>query len=180
MSQHPPLLFVLIDARRWQESAGPSTVDADAGIPAGNPGPEFVAMGGGDRPPCVLVRASDLEGIDARFGEWMLATATRFADATERYEDLTPRERQALPLITDGLLNKQAASVMGISEATLQIHRRRIMDKMGARSFAELVRIADVLGVSAIGARSTHARSPSRAGTARYRTQRTGGGGGAA
>ncbi|MDH5832824.1 LuxR C-terminal-related transcriptional regulator [Luteimonas kalidii] len=176
MNQHSPLLFVLVDARRWQESAGLSAIDADAGIAVGNPGPEFVAMGGGDNPPCVLVRAADLEGIEERFGEWMLATATRFADAQERYGGLTPRERQALPLITDGLLNKQAASAMGISEATLQIHRRRIMEKMGARSFAELVRIADVLGVSAVGARSPHAHGPTRTGVAHRRTPSVGDG----
>jgi FixJ family two-component response regulator len=60
----------------------------------------------------------------------------------ERFSFLTPRERDVLPLIVGGLLNKQAASVLGISEVTLQIHRSQIMRKMRAESFADLVRMA--------------------------------------
>ena len=55
---------------------------------------------------------------------------------------LTPREREVLPLVIGGLLNKQAAAVLGISEVTLQIHRSQVMRKMQAESLAELVRIA--------------------------------------
>jgi FixJ family two-component response regulator len=55
---------------------------------------------------------------------------------------LTPREREVLPLIVGGLLNKQAASVLGIAEVTLQIHRSQIMRKMQADSLASLVRMA--------------------------------------
>jgi FixJ family two-component response regulator len=60
----------------------------------------------------------------------------------ERFSLLTPRERDVLPLIVGGLLNKQAASLLGISEVTLQIHRSQIMRKMRAESFADLVRMA--------------------------------------
>jgi len=60
----------------------------------------------------------------------------------ERFALLTPRERDVLPLIVGGLLNKQAASVLGISEVTLQIHRSQVMRKMQAESFAELIRMA--------------------------------------
>jgi FixJ family two-component response regulator len=60
----------------------------------------------------------------------------------ERLSLLTPREREVFPLIVGGLLNKQAASVLGISEVTLQIHRSQIMRKMRAESFADLVRMA--------------------------------------
>jgi FixJ family two-component response regulator len=60
----------------------------------------------------------------------------------ERLSLLTPREREVLPLIVGGLLNKQAAFVLGISEVTLQIHRTQAMRKMQANSFAELVRMA--------------------------------------
>jgi FixJ family two-component response regulator len=60
---------------------------------------------------------------------------------------LTPREREVLPLVASGLLNKQAAVELGISEVTLQIHRSRIMQKMEAASLADLVRIAEKLEI---------------------------------
>jgi FixJ family two-component response regulator len=66
----------------------------------------------------------------------------------QRYSSLTPRESQVLPLIVSGLLNKQAAAELGISEVTLQIHRSRIMLKMAADSFADLVRIAGQLKIA--------------------------------
>jgi FixJ family two-component response regulator len=66
----------------------------------------------------------------------------------QRYASLTPRESQVLPLIVSGLLNKQAAAELGISEVTLQIHRSRIMQKMAAESFADLVRMAAQLNIS--------------------------------
>jgi|SRR6187402_180019 len=65
----------------------------------------------------------------------------------ERFSRLTPRERDVLPLVVSGLLNKQAASLLGISETTLQIHRGQIMRKMAAGSLAELVRMAAKLEV---------------------------------
>lgn len=66
----------------------------------------------------------------------------------QRYTSLTPRESQVLPLIVSGLLNKQAAAELGISEVTLQIHRSRIMHKMAADSFADLVRMAGQLKIA--------------------------------
>lgn len=66
----------------------------------------------------------------------------------QRYSSLTPRETQVLPLIVGGLLNKQAAVKLGISEVTLQIHRSRIMQKMAAESFADLVRMAGRLNIA--------------------------------
>jgi FixJ family two-component response regulator len=60
---------------------------------------------------------------------------------------LTPREREVLPLVVSGLLNKQAAAHLGISEITLQIHRTNVMRKMEARSLADLVRMADSLAI---------------------------------
>lgn len=65
----------------------------------------------------------------------------------QRYLDLTPRERDVLPLVVSGLLNKQAAAELGISEATLEIHRRNVMHKMAAPSLADLVRIAERLEI---------------------------------
>jgi FixJ family two-component response regulator len=62
-----------------------------------------------------------------------------------RYRTLTPREQQVLPLLTRGLLNKQAAGELGITEYTVQIHRGHIMRKMEADSFATLVKLASKL-----------------------------------
>ncbi len=70
-----------------------------------------------------------------------------FADLRQRLSSLTPREREVLPLIVSGLLNKQAAAELGISEVTIQIHRGKIMKKMGAGSLAELVRMAGMLEI---------------------------------
>jgi FixJ family two-component response regulator len=67
----------------------------------------------------------------------------------QRYRALTPREREVLPLVASGLLNKQAAAQLGISEVTLQIHRRNVMQKMNASSVADLVRMADRLQIAA-------------------------------
>jgi len=67
---------------------------------------------------------------------------TELAKLDERFCLLTPREREVLSLIVGGLLNKQAASLLGISGVTLQIHRSQVMRKMRADSFAELVRMA--------------------------------------
>jgi FixJ family two-component response regulator len=68
----------------------------------------------------------------------------------ERLATLTPREREVLPLVTRGLMNKQAAVQLGISEVTLQIHRSKIMQKMKAASLADLVRMAAKLGIQRI------------------------------
>ena len=58
-----------------------------------------------------------------------------------------PREREVMPLVVSGLLNKQAAAHLGISEITLQIHRTNVMRKMKSQSLAELVRMADALEI---------------------------------
>jgi len=73
----------------------------------------------------------------------------------QRYLGLTPREREVLPLVVSGLLNKQAAAELGISEVTLQIHRRNVMQKMAAASLADLVRIAERLEIPI-----SHSRRP--------------------
>jgi FixJ family two-component response regulator len=65
----------------------------------------------------------------------------------QRYELLTPRERQVFQLVTAGLLNKLVADELGTSEQTIKVHRARVMIKMNAESLAELVRMADQLRV---------------------------------
>jgi FixJ family two-component response regulator len=65
------------------------------------------------------------------------------------YQSLTPREQELLPLLASGLLNKQAAAMLGITEYTVQVHRGHIMRKMQADSFATLVRQASRLRLEA-------------------------------
>jgi FixJ family two-component response regulator len=65
-----------------------------------------------------------------------------------RHATLTPREREVLVLVVSGLLNKQSAARLGISEVTMQIHRGQVMRKMEAHSLAELVRMAIKLGIA--------------------------------
>jgi FixJ family two-component response regulator len=67
------------------------------------------------------------------------------AELRERFESLTPREREIMALVTTGLMNKQVAGELGLSEITVKIHRGHIMRKMGVRSLADLVRAAEAL-----------------------------------
>jgi FixJ family two-component response regulator len=65
----------------------------------------------------------------------------------KRHALLTPREREVLALVVSGLMNKQAAAQLGIRDVTLELHRRNVMKKMMAASFADLVRMAEKLGI---------------------------------
>jgi len=71
----------------------------------------------------------------------------RIDDLRERYRTLTPRERQVFALVTNGLLNKQVGFELGTTEKTVKVQRARVIEKMGARSLADLVRMADRLGI---------------------------------
>ena len=62
-------------------------------------------------------------------------------------DSLTPRERQVMTLVTEGMMNKQIAHELGISEITVKIHRGSLTKKMGAHSLADLVRMAGILGL---------------------------------
>jgi len=64
-----------------------------------------------------------------------------------RHDSLTPREREVMALVTSGLMNKQIAADLGLSEITVKIHRGHVMRKMGAKSLAELVKMAGTLGI---------------------------------
>jgi FixJ family two-component response regulator len=67
-----------------------------------------------------------------------------------RFASLTAREKEVIAYVSAGLANKQVAAEMGISEVTVKVHRRNIMQKMSARSLAELVRMVDLLGVGRV------------------------------
>jgi FixJ family two-component response regulator len=71
----------------------------------------------------------------------------RLSDVRARFDGLTEREREVMGLVTAGLMNKQIAGELGLSEITVKIHRGHVMRKMAARSLADLVRMAEVLGV---------------------------------
>src|SRR5882762_6137672 len=75
------------------------------------------------------------------------AEAKLRADLQAHFETLTPREREVLPLVASGLMNKQIAAEIGLAQITVKIHRGHIMRKMGARSLADLVRKAETLGI---------------------------------
>jgi len=69
-------------------------------------------------------------------------------DLRAQYETLTAREREVMSYVTAGLMNKQVAALIGLSEITVKIHRGNVMRKMEVRSLADLVRKAEALGVS--------------------------------
>jgi FixJ family two-component response regulator len=71
------------------------------------------------------------------------------AELRRLFESLTMREREIMTLVTSGLMNKQVAAELGLSEITVKIHRGHVMKKMGVRSLADLVRMAEALGLHA-------------------------------
>jgi FixJ family two-component response regulator len=91
-----------------------------------------------------------LRAIDAAIAQDREARLKRaeMAELRRRYALLTPREREVLPFVVAGLLNKQTAAELGISEITIQVHRGQIMRKMVASSLADLVKMAGKLGIS--------------------------------
>jgi FixJ family two-component response regulator len=163
------------DYLRCAEPSGPSCLVLDMLLPdinglelqrsiAGAAHPPIVFISGhGDIPSSVrAMKAGAVDFLTKPWSEEDLLQAVRQAldqdrkqrevraERTElegRLAALTPREREVLPLVASGLLNKQAAAHLGISEVTLQIHRGKIMQKMMAASLADLVRMAVKLGI---------------------------------
>ena len=145
------------------ELPGTSGLELQRELAAGNGPPIIFITGHGDIPSSVrAMKAGAIEFLPKPFGEQELLQAVDAAIALDRkvrqersdltelqkhYELLTPRERQVLPFVVAGLANKQTAGELGTSEITIGVHRGQIMRKMAARSFAELVRMADKLGI---------------------------------
>jgi RNA polymerase sigma factor (sigma-70 family) len=126
--------------------------------------PVVFITGHGDIPMTVkAMKAGAVEFLPKPFREQELLDAVRAAlqrdrirrdredeirDLRTRFDTLSAREREIVALVTAGLMNKQAAAKLGVSEVTVKVHRHNAMQKLGARSVADLVRIADTLGVS--------------------------------
>jgi len=69
------------------------------------------------------------------------------AQLRAKFEALTPREQEVMAWVTGGLLNKQVAAEIGVTEITVKVHRGKVTRKMGAKSLADLVKMADMLGI---------------------------------
>ena len=93
-----------------------------------------------------------LQAIDAALKQDRVARQKRseLAELQSHYDLLTPREREVLPFVVAGFANKQTGADLGTSEITIAVHRGQVMRKMGAKSLAELVRMADKLGIARI------------------------------
>jgi FixJ family two-component response regulator len=90
-----------------------------------------------------------LEAIDRAIARHRATRAleAEMADLRARYNSLTAREREVMQWVVKGLLNKQVAGELGISEITIKVHRGQVMRKMMVGSLADLVRLAEKLGI---------------------------------
>jgi len=143
---------------------GPSGLDFQAELAKANIQIPIIFMTGhGDIPMTVkAMKAGAVDFLTKPFRDQDMLDAVAIAierDRTRRkdekivaelravFETLTARERDVLGLVASGLMNKQIAAEIGLAEITVKIHRGHIMRKMGAKSLADLVRMAEMLGV---------------------------------
>ena len=167
----------------WRGTSGPSCLILDVGLPDLNgldlqdriaedrpEMPIIFITGYGDVPMTVrAMKAGAVEFLTKPLGEDMLLDAVEKAieqsrianeqqmgqrDLEARHASLSPREKQVMALVVSGLLNKQVGYELGISEITVKAHRGRVMEKMKAKSFADLVKMSASLGNLAAPAES--------------------------
>jgi FixJ family two-component response regulator len=145
---------------------GTSGLELQQQLLTGDAPPIIFITGHGDIPSSVrAMKAGAVEFLSKPFDERELLQAietaialdrtarqqrSQFAELQKHYNLLTPREREVLPFVVAGFANKVTAADLGTSEITIGVHRGQIMRKMGARSLAELVRMADTLGITRI------------------------------
>lgn len=160
----------------WEKPDAPACLVLDLQLPGVNGLELQQQLADGDAPPIIFItgygdipstvramKAGAVEFLSKPFDDDQLLGAIEAAIAMdraarqkrseltelrERYALLTAREQEVLPFVVAGFANKQAAGELGIAENTIAVHRGQIMRKMGSRSLAELVRMADKLGIS--------------------------------
>ena len=143
---------------------GSSGLELQQQLVAGDAPPIVFISGHGDVASSVrAMKAGAVEFLSKPFDEQELLAAistaieqdrtarqkrSEVAELQSHYNLLTPREREVLPFVVAGFANKQTGADLGTSEITIGVHRGQIMRKMGAKSLAELVRMADRLGIA--------------------------------
>jgi FixJ family two-component response regulator len=142
---------------------GASGLDLQQQLLDGDVVPIIFISGHGDIPSTVrAIKAGATEFLSKPFDDQELLRAihsaidqdriarqkrSELAELQRRYNLLTPREREVLPFVVAGFANKQTGADLGTTEITIGVHRGHIMRKMAAKSLAELVRMADKLGI---------------------------------
>jgi FixJ family two-component response regulator len=159
-SKSRPVNCIVLDVRL----PGPSGLDFQAQLASSNDRTPIVFITAhADIPMSVrAMKAGAIEFLTKPFRHQELLDAVRtgiehdqsrraevqaLADLRSRFASLTPRERQMMALLAEGRMTKQIAGETGISAMTVRIHRNQVVSKMGARSTADLVRMADKLGL---------------------------------
>jgi FixJ family two-component response regulator len=143
---------------------GTSGLELQQQLVGGEAPPIVFISGHGDIPSSVrAMKAGAIEFLSKPFDDRELLQAidsaidrdrmerqkrSELAELRKHYNLLTPREREVLPFVVAGFANKQTGADLGTSEITIGVHRGQIMRKMAAKSLAELVRMADKLGIS--------------------------------